>query len=343
MFSRQTIRKPDSSIIKDQIKTKIKMNLNIPIQDKIPKYKFNIRQYATQVNKDMAVILVYFNFVKSNRILQNLYTVKSLLDNAQIPYFITELAFSSDEFVFNPQPNIFQFKTDSYMFYKENLIFCAEKLIPESYDKICLMDADILFDNPEWYTVISQQLNEYNIVQPFKKAHWLQFDFSIQMLKENVVDELSSDVINYGLEHPGFAWAFTRNVFNDLDFFDKSIISSAGDAILTFKITSKMDRHTNDSVIKFYETQFKTKFKVNSTHEFSSCDLNIYHLYHGSLGNRQYVSIHDVVSNYLSRRNIKLIDMVERREDNLLEWKPKFKNDMNIMMLNYFTLRKDDE
>ncbi len=326
-------------IAAEQLRTKIKMNLNIPIQDKITKYRFCLKQYAIPTDKDMAVLLVYFNFVKSNRILQNLYTVKSMLDNAQIPYFIAELTLSSDDFVFNSQPNIFQFKTDSYMFYKENLIFCAEKLIPASYSKICLIDSDIVFDNPEWYTIISNKLKWFTIIQPFNKAHWLNFDYTIQMVKTNAVDEKSSGILNYSVEHPGFAWAFTRNAFNDICFFDKSVISSAGDAILTYMVTNKQ----NGDSIKFYESNFKQQFKINSTHEYSSCDLSIYHVYHGSLGNRQYVSIHDVVSNYLKLHNKRLIDLVERREDNLLEWKPKYRKDMNTMMLNYFTLRKDDE
>jgi hypothetical protein len=309
-----------------------------PIKD--PKFKFNINQYSSPKIKDMAVLLVYFNFVKSNRILQNLYTVKSLLDNAEIPYFIAELAFETDEFVFNKQPHIFQFKTDSYMFYKENLILCAEKLIPTTYDKLCLIDSDILFDNPEWYSIISNKLNHVTIIQPFNKAHWLNFDFTVQMVKTNVIDIKNTYTVNYSIEHPGFAWAFTRNTFNDIGFFDKSIVSSAGDAILTYTVSNKVGC---GPVILFYETNFKEKIKINTTYEYDSCPLNIYHLYHGSLSNRQYVSIHDVVGRCLKLNNKCLLDLVYRREDNLLVWNPKYKKDMNIIMLNYFKLRKDDE
>jgi hypothetical protein len=340
MFSRKIVQKPDPAIVHDHLRTKIKMNLNIPIQEKNQKYRYKLIKYNTPCCNDMAVLLVYFNFVKSNRILQNLYTVKSMLDSAEIPYFIAELAFNDEPHVFKKQDNIFHFRTSSYMFYKENLIFCAEKLIPDTYSKICLIDSDIVFDNPQWYDIISNKLDEFSIIQPFNKAHWLNFDYTIQMVKSNVVDDNTNTEINYSLEHPGFAWAFTRPAFNELNFFDKSVVSSAGDAILTYMVTNK----SGVDSIKVYEDFYREKIQPAShDYECSSCELNIYHLYHGLLGNRQYVSIHNVVYNHLNRMQKTLSDIIERREDNLLEWKPKYRKDMNTMMLNYFTLRKDDE
>ena len=99
------------------------MNFNFkkPSNSNLPKP--HLIQYNTPDVKDMAIIFVYFNPCKYRRIIQNVLTVKHQMDCAKIPYFIGEIKHDSDsEYLFSKSDNVFQYSSNSYMFYKENLI-----------------------------------------------------------------------------------------------------------------------------------------------------------------------------------------------------------------------------
>jgi hypothetical protein len=78
--------------------------------------KAKLVMYNEPVIKDMAIILVYFNPCKYNRIAQNALTIKHLLDSANIPYFIGEIKHTNDDYLFKSDSHIFQYNSDSYMF-----------------------------------------------------------------------------------------------------------------------------------------------------------------------------------------------------------------------------------
>ena len=141
------------------------MNFNFKktFNSNLPKPK--LIQYNRPVTKDMAILFVYFNPCKYRRIIQNVLTVKHQMDCAQIPYFIGEIKHDSDsQYLFCKSDNVFQYSSNSYMFYKENLIRVVEPMIPSSFTKICIMDFDILFDNPDWYSVVSEKLNSMKAI-----------------------------------------------------------------------------------------------------------------------------------------------------------------------------------
>ena len=78
-----------------------------------------------------------------------------------------------DSININNDENIFTYKTDNYMFYKENIInILLDKIITSQYTKICIMDADIMFQNKIWYDIISSSLNNLTICQQFNETIW---------------------------------------------------------------------------------------------------------------------------------------------------------------------------
>jgi hypothetical protein len=172
----------------------------------------------------MAVILVFFNPQDSVRIIQNILTVKYYFEKAQIPYFIGELAFNDKPLIFKPAENIVQFRSASYMFYKENLINAVLKIIPETYTKLCMLDADIMFDNPNWYSIVSKKLDEVEVCQPFKRTHFLGPNFKDTCVLTNCVDSPADAVIDWSKEHTGHGWAFRRSCYKALQLSDETVI-----------------------------------------------------------------------------------------------------------------------
>jgi hypothetical protein len=201
-------------------------------------------QYNKPPVADMAIILVYFNPCKYRRIIQNALTVKHLLDCARIPYFIAEIKHDSDiNHLFCKSDNVFQYSSNSYLFYKENLIRIVETKLPDNFTKLCILDFDIFFDNPDWYSVVSEKLNSVQVVQPFTKAHFLNIDYSVHEVKTNCVDKKTRDPIDYSTEHTGFVWAFTREWYRAYNF-DDMFISAGGDTIFANNITKRVSRVT---------------------------------------------------------------------------------------------------
>ena len=319
------------------INNKINNKIN---NNKINNNKINLQLYNEPLIKDMAVLLCYFNPCHYNRIIQNALTVKHLFDNAKIPYFIAEIKHNSDDsYLFSPSDNVFQYTSNSYLFYKENLITTMEKRIPDIYTKLCTIDFDIFFDNPEWYSIISEKLNSVSVTQPFKNAYFLNLDYTVNTIKNNCIDNLLSPTINYTLEHSGFIWAFNRIWFNDYKM-DDIIITGCGDTILANNISKKIG---NDIWSKLYYSHFNMK-KYTQEVNYDSCDLNIYHLNHGLMINRQYNSINMIICDLIIKLNIRTMDeILVRRVDNILEYNPKYLTLFNSTMLNYFKKRNDDE
>jgi len=298
-----------------------------------PVDKFYPICYDEPIQKDMAVILVFFNPSHSVRIIQNLLMVKHYLDIANIPYFIGELAFFESAFVLNASDNVFQVRSTSYMFYKENLIKLVEMQIPTSFTKLCMIDADIMFDNPQWYSVISRQLDTHDVCQPFIKTHLLGIDFKIEKSRTNIVDSLESTV-KWENEHPGHIWAFTREWYRAAEISDMTVVGGGDFFLLTAIRDIKMD-HDN---IKFYASIFHT-YAAKKT----SCHLNIYHLNHGLLSNRQYLDRITMMEESMKQIGLENITQVlTRREDGLLEWRPEYRDAMNKRMYSYFCGRNDD-
>ena len=315
------------------------MNFNFkkPSNSNLPKP--HLIQYNTPVTKDLAIIFVYFNPCKYRRIIQNVLTVKHQMDCAKIPYFIGEIKHDSEsEYLFSKSDNVFQYSSNSYMFYKENLIRVIEPLIPSCFTKICILDFDIFFDNPDWYFVISEKLNLVKIVQPFKTANYLNVDYSIFESRTNCVDNKTFEPINYKAEHTGFVWAFDRQWFSTY-YFDDMIISGMGDTVLANNITKRSYNGSGSFYVNFYS--HINPSAVNAP--YGSCDLNVYHLNHGPLINRQYNSINYILNLTFNQNGFKKIDdVLSRREDGILQYKPEYLPLMNSVLLSYFKVRNDD-
>ena len=298
--------------------------------------KFHPIHYKPPIKDDMAVVLVFFNPQRSIRIVQNIITVVHYLKSANIPYFIHELAFNDEPHIFAPAPNIKLSRSTSYMFYKENLIHTLLPSIPEKYTKICIMDADIMFDEPFWYTIISATLDTCDICQPFTTAYFLGPNFKPEKERTNSVDS-TANKIYFLKEHTGHIWAFNRDWYDQSGIPDTSIIGG-GDLIITTSIRGI--QQTNNNTFCLYKDIIPTDLHTRTVRK--SCDLNIYHLFHGLGINRQYTTRTDTLVELFEREHLTLTTSFTRRKDGILEWAPEKRSTLNEFMINYFNRRNDD-
>jgi hypothetical protein len=301
---------------------------NLLLKEKL----FSIR-YNEPVEKKMAIILVYFNKQGSFRIINNLLFVKQMLELANIPYFIGEMSVSGSPFLFAESSNIFHFQSPDNMFYKENIVNLMEPLLPPIYDKLCIMDADIIFDNNDWYNLMSSKLNDVNICQPYSTAYWLNISY------DGVIQEKYSYLKKRISGHEGFVWGFQRAWFNTYKFPSGCFIGS-GDSLFVKSVFEKeilkLHQYVYDSLVKYISN-------LPSIISSDYLDMNIYHLYHGSISNRQYFAKHIKFNNMLS--NLKITDsdeLIEYNADGIMRWTPKYSNICNSFMKEYLINRNDD-
>jgi len=294
--------------------------------------------------KDTAVILAFYNPAGFQRILRNmLYIIKCLKDN-NIPYFLIECVFNGAAQQIPDATMVVH--SNSYMFYKEQLINKLETVIPEQFTKLVCIDGDILFDTPDWLDQVSQKLDTTDIIQPFSQACWLTPDNTkIRSKKPSYAVGLVQKRLGprraIHMFHPGFAWAFKREVFRKIGgFFDHAIIGN-GDMLFVFNFfKDEVPSFWVDEVLRtrfILDTwpSYHAKFKeVNPTIGF--LNNKALHLFHGVRQNRQYTTRYKSVSHLLKGT---WDEEVIVNKDGLFEFKNQ---EVSKGVLEYFKRRNED-
>ena len=262
-------------------------------------------KYVAPVKNDLAVGLVYFNCIKSKRILMNYLYVVEKLKMANIPYYTIEM--------YENVPEIYDavhVKTEFILFQKERLCHILEKHIPKSYSKLVFIDSDLIFQNANWYNELSDKLDKFNVVQPFNKCVWLDITYR-HVVKERIpmVFYKRLGMINndggIGGYHPGFAWGFQRDWYRKVGFFQYGILGD-GDT-LSATVFLNYVNYTPRSYIQPALEMYK---KAVSKEPPSMCFINgsVYHLWHGDNKNRQYVTRRGIFNSVKDIRDIITVD-----------------------------------
>ena len=283
--------------------------------------------YEEPIIKDMIILIPYFNFTNSIKIKENLLYIIKLLDTAKIPFLIGEVYFETDLPHF---PNYFNWSTNSFMFYKENILNLLGSKIDDKYKYVCIMDGDIYFKEPDWYDKIKKELLSCDVCQPFINAIWYN-----KYYKE--YKRSTSILIDRNKGHPGFSWAFRMDWFKKFNLFDLNLIGG-GDRSLTNLV---LNIDTNVKYIEEPFILFKNKItNVKSTYS----NMTICHMYHGNFKNRQYENRENIINNILSKYNLNnILQLVYISKDGLYLWKDEYRDEINKEILAYFISRKDDK
>jgi hypothetical protein len=303
--------------------------------------------YIEPMLHDTAVLIAFFNPARFKRILKNALYIIRILREKSIPCYVVECTFHKSK----PQiPDAtLVVNSDSYMFYKEQLLNKLEPLVPEKYTKLVFLDADVLLDTPDWIDQISASLNHYDILQPFNQACWLTPDntrirskkmsYAFAIVTRKTINRLT--LHDY---HPGFAWAMKREIFRKLGgFFPRSII---GGGDVTFMLNMLPIQVTDDIfylavnpdfgkiILEAWRAYNDTFKKVNPKLGFLAN--RALHLFHGVVGNRQYVTRYQDIYKSMNGR---WDEEIVTNSDGLFEFK---RPEVNKVILKYFKGRNED-
>jgi len=303
--------------------------------------------YIEATLHDTAVLIAFYNPARFKRILTNALYVINMLNEKKIPVFIIECVFHKNK---QQIPNAtLVVKSNSYMFYKEQLLNKLETIVPEKYTKLVFLDADVIFDTPDWVDQISTSLEKYDVIQPFSQSCWLTPDNTRIYSKKNsyahaIIRKMPINKATVHDYHPGFAWAMKRDIFRKIGgFFPRSIIGG-GDVtfvlnLFPFKLSDDffyyiVDQNFGKFIIEAwreYNANFKT---VNPRLGYLSN--RAFHLFHGVKEHRQYVSRYQDIYNVLKGT---WNDEINVNSDGLFEFK---RPEDNSIVLKYFKSRNED-
>jgi hypothetical protein len=287
----------------------------------------------------LAIIINYYSPVAWSRPVDN-YKQAIASIRRQVPresLFLVELHFDRDEPI-DPDAKFIRGQScHQYLWQKETIFNAVCRQLPPHYDKFLMLDADILFDDDDWYQRFSDSLDVYDYSQPFSHCSWLDRHGEVAHTKLSCA--LAPTWPSFGRYHPGFGIGLTRKAFEVTDGVAWRSISGANDCLIpwSFFPGGQRDPHRMNARAGEMPAVYAYREAIQSaglTLGFSVGSVR--HLWHGDRDNRQYHSRHVL----LNKVGYKVSD-VRVDENGLFAWV-----DDNCpakrAMRKYFYRRKED-
>jgi hypothetical protein len=226
---------------------------------------------------------------------------------------------------------------------KENLINMGVRNLPKNWKYMAWIDADIQFLNENWAADTIDELQTADVVQLWQnavnlgpKGETLKIDKSFAyMFIGSGTKWTPSD--KYGFWHTGYAWACTREAFQNMGGLIDWAILGSGDRHMAMALAGLGEHsapgniHENYKVLlKLYESRVR-KLKtawVNGT---------IIHYWHGSFADRRYRERWDI----LTKNRFDPFDDIGYTDSGLVQLSPKGKR-FEKFLDEYFTGRRED-
>lgn len=267
----------------------------------------------------------------------NLYVVELLFPNQESYIEIKE---KKNHLQIHYSHNIF-------IFNKENLINVAvERVLPKDWKWLAWIDADIELLDKFWVekTIQMFKKTKVDMIQLFSICRFLnennipsQYFYSSMFVLQN--QELLEQK---KYRHPGFAWACSRNAYEQMGgLFDYAIVGG-GDMIMECCFTDRID-----VLEKKYKTleNFIEKIKEYHTRvkDFKLGFLNIIiqHYYHGERKNRQYVDRNRILIENQYDPSLHLIKPFCSKRFSFLIPDVEFYEKIETKIQSYFLSRKE--
>lgn len=199
---------------------------------------------------------------------------------------------------------------------KERLLNLALAALPAECDRVAWLDGDVLFADDGWVDGAHRSLDAAPLVQPFRLAHQLPPGATAPAGPQDVEwssigwachrelgREAGRDAPGKLLPMPwtGYAWVARREILDGLGFYDAMIAGSA-DAAMALAAVGEFDRvlrlfHMEGSRADHF-LAWARPFHERVAGEVGWVDAELYHLWHGPLLGRRYVTRHRELARY---------------------------------------------
>jgi hypothetical protein len=301
------------------------------------------------MTEKLNIVCVYFNFSHFEiRKKLTLDFIKRYNNCSNIDLYIVEIVYNDDEYEVtdNNNKNHMQLKTNTKLWYKENLINLAIKnLLPPDWTNVAWIDSDIEFTDTMWVEKTIEKLKYNDIIQLFSSC--IQLDKN-----NNNTDYISTGVIKYNFgklvysqhynnTHPGYAWALSRTGYDKIGKIPELFIIGSADTRMSYgmlNIDLYLER-TDMTFTEGYKQYIINVYELFSKLRFDYLDCIIHHYYHGDRKNRKYFERHLLLSKYEYDPNIH----IEYTSNGLIKVTDRFPKELLEEIEKYFDDRKEDD
>jgi len=290
---------------------------------------------------DLAVITVHFNWSGYRRPVLNLLRFLREMDYQGIPVYGMELYLAGTKPLMarNHRWLCVEVGPEHLLWQKEPMLNRIAREVPGHIPCIAAIDADVHFTNPRWAELSVRALGETPAIQPFSEAVWGNEWGRAEMTR--------SCAARHGLTmdwntHPGFAWAFRREFFDEVGFYPWSV-TGAGDTVTA---TGLLDVHRFPSTEKAIgelnlgngvaDTWIAKAKAFMDGRAAGWIDGQVWHEWHGTRKDRQYVHRHVIMD------KVDVLEHVRLNAAGILEWTATAPQDAREGLAHYFDTRRED-
>lgn len=204
-------------------------------------------------------------------------------------------------------PHHIQLRSLEILWHKENMINLAIQRFPLDWEYVAWVDADIMFNRPDWVVETVHQLQTYQIIQMFSKAVDLDPDYNILRSHDGFVwsyfqngfrSPAGMGYTKYGLWHPGFAWAANREAIDILGGLMDFAILGAADRHMATALVGCVDDSVPPSISKGYKNElliWQGRAK-KLRKDIGYMNGTISHYWHGKKKDRRYTERWTILS-----------------------------------------------
>lgn len=261
-------------------------------------------------------VTAYFNPSGSAVLRDNLTEFSDAIRRQGLKLLIVEQAFGDAPFALSPAicDILVQRRSSTVLWQKERLLNLGFEHLPSACDKAAWLDADLLFENPDWVRDCARQLESHVVVQPFEQAVWLprQRDslaanpprgleeghylpgMAAVMAGRTDWRRALADYFEHG--HCGFAWAIRREVLDRHSLYDRHVLGG-GDVTLAHAFYGDEDywRGRNYSCRGMTKTElaalaaWSRAIHADIQSSVAATPGRVLHLWHGAIAGRNYL------------------------------------------------------
>lgn len=219
---------------------------------------------------------------------------------AGVQLYTVEVAFGDRTYdvTSSDNPRHIQLRTIDELWHKENMINIGVSRLPQSWEYVAWIDADVEFVRPDWALETAQQLQHYEVVQMWDTALDLGPNYeTFQQHKgfaachyRGVATKTQWDKY-YTYAHPGLAWAATKRFWNATGgLIDRAILGSADHHMAWCMVGRGAETFPGKVTPAYHEMVMNWQKRVLALHkDVGYVPGTLLHHWHGKKRDRFYV------------------------------------------------------
>jgi hypothetical protein len=226
---------------------------------------------------------------------------KMCLD-AGVTLWTCELAYGDRPFeITRPDnPRHLQMRTFFELWHKENMANLLVQRLPQDWEYVAFIDADVQFIRPDWAVETIHMLQHHYVVQMWHEAYDLGPDYQVihkhQSLMWRYVNGLpigpGGNYYGAAFGHPGYAWAWRREAYDHVGCLIDKAILGAGDHHMALSLIGRGEQSMPGNINQAYYDEilrWQDRALRYLTKDVGYVSTAINHFWHGKKKDRKYV------------------------------------------------------